>query len=146
MLIVENDYVQHLEYAWRAFGTDFWNTSELGDHGIGLKYYRPLVTISYLVNYLMAGGSAWVFHLTNVLLHGGVVYLSVRIGQRWLKSTTLAIFAAAIFALHPTRAESVVWIAGRTDVLMALFALASVRSLQLALDSVSRQARSRWLS
>ncbi len=37
-----------------------------------------------------------------------------------------AFLAAAIFALHPLRAESVAWVSGRTDLLAAFFALAAI--------------------
>ena len=143
VLIVDNRYAQELGYLLRPFSTHLWDTFTLGEDGIGLKYYRPLVSVSYLINWLMAGGSAWVFHATNVAAHAAAVYLAVRVGTQWVGSSRLALLAALVFALHPTRTESVVWIAGRTDVLMSLFLLAAVRALQLA--NGNRARRTFWL-
>jgi tetratricopeptide (TPR) repeat protein len=63
------------------------------------------------------------FHLTNLLLHAanaGLLFLALRslTGAFW---RSLAV--AALFAVHPLRAESVVWVAERKDVLSTFFGL-----------------------
>ena len=50
------------------------------------NYYRPLMHIIYMIDYHIFGLKPWGFHLTNILLHGGVsvllfLLLSVLINQ-----------------------------------------------------------------
>lgn len=61
------------------------------------------------------------FHRTNVLLHAlgtGLLFLALLrlTGDRWT-----SLLVAALFALHPLRVESVVWITERKDVLSGVF-------------------------
>src|SRR5689334_11178034 len=67
MLIRDNVYVHDVAFVGRAFKTHFWDIVAFGSGGIGLTYYRPLVTLSYLCNWLLGGGAPWLFHLFNVL-------------------------------------------------------------------------------
>ena len=126
LLIEENYYAQSLGFLGRAFRTHLWDVHAFGSAGIGLRYYRPLVSASYIFNWVASGGAAWAFHLVNVLLHASAVLLAARAAIRWTGSERLGIIAALLFALHPSRTESVIWISGRTDLFMALFALLAV--------------------
>ena len=49
--------------------------------------------------------------------------LTIIVFARWTGSRAGALLAALIVAWHPTRAESVAWISGRTDLLVTLFIL-----------------------
>ena len=70
-------------------------------------------------------------HLFNLALHAAnaclvFLLLSLICHPERSEGSAFALapfFAAAIFALHPLRAESVAWVSGRTDLLMAFFAL-----------------------
>ena len=69
--------------------------------------------------------AAW-FHLHNVLLHAlasSLLFLALRslTGSVWR-----SLFAAAIFAVHPLRAESVAWVTERKDVLSGVFLMATL--------------------
>ena len=66
---------------------------------------------------LNAGGH----HLTNVLLHAATVILLFLVLQRMTGQLWSSALAAAIFAAHPLRAESVAWVTERKDVLSGLF-------------------------
>jgi protein O-mannosyl-transferase len=66
---------------------------------------------------------AWGHHLTNVLLHAANAILLFLVLWRMTGSLWPSAFAAALFALHPLRAESVAWVSERKDVLSGLFFL-----------------------
>jgi hypothetical protein len=85
-----------------------------------LVYYRPLVMLSYLVDWVVGGGSSVSFHVANILLHALTILLAGRALLRWSGSEPGAVLGAAYFGLHPARAESVAWISGRPDVLATL--------------------------
>jgi tetratricopeptide (TPR) repeat protein len=136
-LIVKNEYVHALEWLPRAFKTHFWDVAALakqGDFNAGVeasrRYYRPLVTVSFLLTWVVAGGRAWVFHLTNVAVHAVTAGLATRAAIRWTRSLPLGVLVGLVFALHPTRTENVVWIAGRSDILMLLFMLLSLEAFR----------------
>jgi hypothetical protein len=125
-LIAQNPYARSLGYLGRAFKTHLWDVYAYGSAGIGLRYYRPLVVASYILNWWASGGAPWAFHLANVLCHAMATFLATRIATRWTGSSALGLAAGLLFGLHPSRTESVVWISGRTDVFMALFTLLAV--------------------
>jgi tetratricopeptide (TPR) repeat protein len=96
----------------------------------GIYYYRPVVTLSYLFDLRLGGGSPVPFHLTVVLLHAACCSIVFLLGRSLLgpaRAGVAAPFAAALlFAVHPIHTESVSWIAGRSDVLATAFALLGV--------------------
>src|SRR5262252_11079546 len=79
MLIAQNYYAQSLEFLGRAFRTHLWDVHAFGSAGIGLRYYRPLVSASYILNWLAGHGAAWTFHLVNVVCHAAATYLVARV-------------------------------------------------------------------
>jgi tetratricopeptide (TPR) repeat protein len=83
--------------------------------------WHPLTIISHMLDCELFGLHAGGHHFVNVLLHGLTVvglFLVLRTltGAMWRSA-----FVAAVFAVHPLRVESVVWIAERKDVLSGLF-------------------------
>lgn len=120
-LIVENEYVHAWRWFFRGFGTHLWDVSRVADATEPRRYYRPLVTVSYLVTWMLVGARPWVFHLTNVMIHAGTACLATRAALRWTRSAFCAVAIGLVFALHPSRTENVTWISGRTDLLMMLF-------------------------
>ena len=79
--------------------------------------WMPLTWLSYLVDAQLWGFRASGFHATNLLLHAAAAVLLFLALHRMTQVLWASAFAAALFALHPLRLESVVWIAERKDVL-----------------------------
>jgi hypothetical protein len=52
LLISNNPPVHKLSGLLTAFTTHFWETQDLGSKGIGLLYYRPIVTASFVLNWV----------------------------------------------------------------------------------------------
>jgi protein O-mannosyl-transferase len=87
----------------------------------------PLKNISLMLDFQFYGFNPGAFHFTNVVLHAAAVVLLFLV-LRQMTSTSAArtsiwssAFVTAIFAIHPLRAESVVWIEERKDVLSGFF-------------------------
>lgn len=109
---------EHLSWMFR--------TSHLG-------HYQPASWLSFAVDYELFGLDAAAFHRTNVLLHAlcaVAFYAFARLlfgralpgrASGSLSAILAAGAAAALFALHPLRAESVAWVTERRDVLSGLF-------------------------
>jgi len=74
------------------------------------------------LNYLIAGGNPFVYHLTSIFIHSLNTILVFLFLQAFFKAQT-AFLGAALFAVHPIHAEAVTWISGRPYLLLALFIL-----------------------
>lgn len=73
-IIVENSFVKEWRYLPKIFTKDYFSLS-------GEMSYRPLVTISYFLDYAIWRLNPLGFHLTNVILHTGnsvLFYLFLR--------------------------------------------------------------------
>jgi hypothetical protein len=93
------------------------------------KLFRPLVSLSFAIEWWLHGDRPWLFHLVNVLLHAGasaaVAVLGVLIGGRrvgWI--------AGLLFAVHPVHVEAVAGLVGRSELACTL---ATVGGLNLFL-------------
>lgn len=70
------------------------------------------------------GDKPGVFHTGNLLLHVANTFLTyIFIKKLSNDNTTVALWVAALFGLHPLHVESVAWISERKDVLYAFFYL-----------------------
>jgi tetratricopeptide (TPR) repeat protein len=85
------------------------------------RNWHPLTTLSHMLDCQLFGLDAAGHHFTNVLLHTVAVLLLFAVLRAATGRWCLSAFVAAIFAIHPLRAESVAWVAERKDVLSAVF-------------------------
>jgi protein O-mannosyl-transferase len=90
---------------------------------------RPLLMFSYWVNFELSGAETFSYHAFNVLFHAMnavLIFLIVRKILEWTgvekeRLDILAGFAGGLFLLHPVQAESVAYIASRSEDLSGLF-------------------------
>lgn len=84
--------------------------------------YRPVTTLSYLLNYAILGNGANPagYHWVNLVLHAANVSLVYALGILILGGPAPALALAAIWGLHPLLTEGVTNIVGRADLLAAL--------------------------
>ena len=89
--------------------------------------WHPLTWLSYMADVSLFGpASPGAMHLVNAALHAAaasVLFLALErmTGARWRSA-----LVAGLFALHPTRVESVAWISERKDVLFMLLGAATL--------------------
>ena len=83
--------------------------------------WHPLTTISHMLDCQIYGLHAWGHHLTNLLLHAAATILLFVALEKLTFATWPSAFAAALFAVHPLRVESVAWISERKDVASGVF-------------------------
>jgi len=116
---------QNPDLQWNRLGFLFTHplwTSVAGTQG---RFYRPLLTLWFLVNKSVFGLDPHGFHIASVLAHLAATTLAYFIAKDILKNGGAALFAAAIFALHPLQAEPVSWISAVNDPLAAILCFAS---------------------
>ena len=135
--IVENPYVHSFHYLKQILTTSVWSFKYAR---IPTNYFRPLMSVEYVVLYKTYGPISYPFHLANILMQAAVVFLLFAITRRLLKSDRTALLTAALFALHPIHTESVAWIAAVPDLQVAFFLLIA---FWFYLD-FGEDARNRW--
>lgn len=91
------------------------------------RMYRPVLLTTYAVDHAVGGGAAWVFKLTNVLLHAGCALLVFSIAQRLRAPPQAALPAALWFGVHPLASEAVNMVNGRSELLAVFGVLGAVR-------------------
>ena len=85
--------------------------------------WLPVTWLSHMLDVSLYGLSPIGHHLTSVLLHGLNAALVFAVLRSFTGSQWRSLAAAAVFAVHPLRVESVAWLAERKDVLAATFFL-----------------------
>ncbi|MFC1527104.1 tetratricopeptide repeat protein [Candidatus Latescibacterota bacterium] len=99
--------------------------------------YRPLLMVTYALNYAVSGYEPWSYHLVNVVVHAVCTYAVYQIARALGLELALAGLAALLFGLHPIHSEAVDYVSSRSELLAAGFVLAA---LWLHL----RHAQARW--
>jgi len=83
------------------------------------KPFRPLLSMSFAVQYFLSGPRGWPFHLANILLHALASGAVAELARR-LAGLRTAWFAGLIFAVHPAHAEAIAAIVGRSELVCGL--------------------------
>lgn len=104
----------------RIFSHDVFGDRE------GVVFYRPLLTVSLLIDAFLGGGDSWFYHLSNLAWHITACCLFL-----WLLTIMglkgfPALAAALLVGVHPALVQAVAWIPGRNDVMMAVFLILSL--------------------
>lgn len=94
----------------------------------GTQFYRPLVSLTLALDYMLGNGDALPFHVTNTIYHFLAAFFLYLASKRLLHcfpeypARISALFAGIFFTLSPLHGEVVSWIIGRVDGLcLALF-------------------------
>ena len=120
--IIENPAIHAWRYLPNYFTSHAW--AELYPHVSG-NYYRPLFLLWFRLNDALFGIDPKGWHLTSILCHVAATYMVFGLIRRLAASPWIAFSAATLFALHPVHIESVAWVSGVTDPLMAIFLIGS---------------------
>jgi tetratricopeptide (TPR) repeat protein len=121
---------------WPPFGT-VGNPGPLRPPSDRATAARPLVNLSFALNYYFGGLEPWGYHVVNVLIHLGsalllwailrhVLLLPYFAGRFETSGGWLALGVALIWALHPLQTEAVIYATQRTELLMAFFYLSTL--------------------
>lgn len=123
--LVRNPLIQQNALIGKALTSDVWAFKGDGTQTAS-NYWRPTFTAWNIICFRLFGASPTGWHVASLLLHIGVTLLAFALLRRWLFSAAAAFVISLIFAVHPTKVESVAWIAGSPDLLFSLFFLASL--------------------
>ncbi len=116
---------------------------------------RPLLNVSYALNYAFGGTSVFGYHLVNLLIHtlaGLVLFALVRgtLRRPALNSrcgayaTPLAFVVSACWTWHPLQTESVTYLSQRAESLMGLFYLLTLFCFARGAETDGSSGRRIW--
>jgi tetratricopeptide (TPR) repeat protein len=111
-LVVKNYQIRQLNQIPALLG--------LGSPG---SFYRPLRIVSYAIDYHFFNLNPLGYHLSNIIFHALTAFLVFITLLRLSGSVRVALAASLLFVVHPVQTDSVTYIAGRRDILAALFYL-----------------------
>lgn len=124
--IVNNPLVQKLTNIPEVFTSSTFNGGGALPTG---WFYRPMMTLFYLLNYSVWGANAFGFHLFQIFIHllnAVLVFLFFRellLEAKISKPQVVSFLAALIFAVHPANVEAVAYIAALQESLYTFFTL-----------------------
>ncbi|HEY1601897.1 MAG TPA: tetratricopeptide repeat protein [Pirellulales bacterium] len=118
---------------------------------------RPLVNLSFAVNYHFGGLDPTGYHFANIVIHALSAMLLWAILRRTLRleffadrfagaAEPLALGAAVLWAVHPLVTEAVEYITQRTELMLGFFYLATLYAALRFWESPSRGERRVWLA
>ncbi|MCW5766283.1 MAG: tetratricopeptide repeat protein [Phycisphaeraceae bacterium] len=124
--IVQNRLIQDNSQIVRALTSDVW-AFKTGGLTPASNYWRPTFTAWCILQHRLFGVASPVgWHAANILLHAGVAALAFLLLRRFAVAPWLAAAAALLWAVHPTKPESVAWVSGSPDPLLAASLLGSM--------------------
>ncbi len=122
-LIAKNRYLESWRYLPEIFQSSLHQFAPVRSN-----YYRPLQTVSFLLDRAIWHDAPWGYHLTNVLLHGLVGLLGYFLAGALGAGSFAAFLIGLCFIVHPIHTEAVSYISGRADSLAAVWILLSLLS------------------
>ena len=115
---------------------------------------RPILSLSFAINYALTGPEPWGYHLGNLIIHIGAALLLFGVIRRTLcykefqrydraRALWAGLVVALIWMVHPIHTESVTFIAQRAESLMGMFFLLT---LYCAIRGFQSNRRLLWYS
>ncbi|MBU1912477.1 MAG: tetratricopeptide repeat protein [Candidatus Omnitrophica bacterium] len=125
-LILNNYLIKNFSYIKDIFRTQLYHGS-----GVYSNFYRPMQSLSLMLDYHLWVLKPFGYHMTNVFIHilnAVCVYFLVYLLS---KKQYVSIFTGMIFCVHTVLSWPVNYVASRSDLLIALFFLTSFISYVL---------------
>lgn len=147
--IVDNPLIKDINNLPKLFNKDYFTLS-------AEITYRPVVTLTYFMDYAIYGLKPWGYHLTNILLHtinGVLLYMFLKIlirpptvsDQQYSILMDAPLFASLFFVVHPILTEAVNGISFREDLLATLFYVMTLNLYLIIKLNISRPQPARIL-
>ena len=141
LAITDNPTIRHL-------GSALSPSIEAPTHG------RPILNLTFAINYALGGTNPWGYHAFNLLIHllaGLTLFGLVRrtllrpplAGRFGTVALPLALAVAVIWLVHPLQTEAVTYISQRAESLMGLFYLLTLYCFVRSADETGERQQAR---
>ena len=139
-IVRDNLRLRSVSKVGELFATQYFG----GPPGTGTAY-RPVLLLSFAVQWWIHGGEPLAYHAVNVLLHAAATLLFASLLLRLGAAPPLAVGAALLFAVHPIHVEAVTGVVGRGETQSAALGFAFLLASLRFADPATRRSRGRWL-
>ena len=124
----------HGEFLFDDYALSFTLPAATATLAEWMRGVRPVLQITYWLNSRLSGDNPFSYHVVNLIIHciaSGLIFLIVLRLVEWsgvekARRTLLAGLAALLFLLHPAQTEAVAYLAGRSEALSTMFAMAAM--------------------
>ena len=111
---------------------------------------RPLVNLTFAINYALGGTNVAGYHVANILIHGLAALtlfgLVRRTLDRWHDrfSTATAAATALLWSVHPLQTAAVTYLVQRAESLCSLFFLVTLYTFARSVSNTTGEDSRRW--
>jgi hypothetical protein len=137
--LFQDDYVLARPWSWSELFDVFHGPFDPSNYNDA--YFRPLSSLSFALEWNLWGTDLWGYHLVNIALHAGAAVCVWALLRRVRVPWWAAIAGAGFFVLVPSNVATVVYIAHRTDAMVAIALCLGM----LSLHRFHRSGGARWL-
>jgi protein O-mannosyl-transferase len=116
------DFLSDFKNVFKAFDKDNFISKE------GNAYYRPIQTVTLMIDAQINGEKPYIYHLSNLLYHLLNVIVLFFLLRKLGVRDKIAFFVSLLFSIHPLFTDAIVWVPGRGDLLAGLFCSVSFLS------------------
>ena len=126
ILVKDNTYIKELHSVQSYFSQEdgIVDEKDLGIYHTG--YYRPLINITYFLDYKIWGMNSYGFRTTNLIFHLLSCFILFKLIDYFIRDRQIALWCVVLFSMHPANTESVSCIVARNNILVAFFSVFSL--------------------
>jgi Tfp pilus assembly protein PilF len=123
-IIVANnhDFLSNFNNVSQAFKRDNFMVQN------GKGYYRPIQTVSFIIDTQISGEKPDIYHFSNIFYHILTVIVFFFLLRKLGVRDNISFFISLLFSIHPLFTDAIAWIPGRGDLLAGLFCSVSFLS------------------
>jgi protein O-mannosyl-transferase len=116
-IIISNNYgfLCDFKNVFKAFEKDNFISKD------GKGYYRPIQTVSFMLDAQITSEKPDIFHFSNILYHILTVIVLFFLLRKLGVMDNLSFFLALLFSVHPLFTDAIAWVPGRGDLLAGFF-------------------------
>lgn len=135
--IAANPYIQDPRNLATALTSDVWAFEGSAD-APSSAYWRPVFIAWLAAGWALFGAAPEPWHVASLVLHCIAACLAYFVLRSARAGPAAAAIACWIFAVHPVHVESVAWVSGSPDLLLAIFLFAAFLAHREARRRASR--------
>jgi tetratricopeptide (TPR) repeat protein len=114
--IINNAYIKDWQYL-----PNYFSENLIAGAGLSSNYWRPILLITYAIEWEIWGLWPPGYHLVSILVHILAGLLIFKLFNLLTKKRWLAFFSALLFLVHPLQTEAVTYVSGLADPLSTVF-------------------------
>lgn len=115
------NFISDIKNLPKIFVTGCYYTKDSND-----TYYRPILSLSFVLESLLFGENSKISHTTNIILFILSIYLMYVFLLKLQLNKYILRFVILLLSVHPILTSVPIWIAGRNDSLLTIFTMLSL--------------------